>query len=271
MPLVIYVCLAPCIAWPLYNAILFQPSHGLESETEWCKIESDFAVKREMISFPAADGTDIEAWFLRLPDAKRVFLVSQGKGGSLYRRAGMARMLLRCGGSVLLYNYRGFGKSGGSPSLDGVCLDAIGAHDYLVQRQGFSSGSIIAYGESFGTGVTGQLVSKRKVGGVILQSGFSSLLRASKDCLPWLQIYPRYCFPNQIMDNVAVFSKDHPPLLLVHGRKDRLVQCKNAEDLFSAAAAPKTLLILHEGDHGSFGKGNEYFVAMQNFLRKHHL
>jgi fermentation-respiration switch protein FrsA (DUF1100 family) len=272
LPIVLlYVCLAPQIAWPLYNSILFQPTHTLDSENDWEKIERDFNVKRAKITFPTEDGKMIEAWFIRLPNCKRVFLVSQGKGGSLYRRAGMARMLLHCGGSVLIYNYRGYGKSEGSPSLDGVCLDAVGAYDYLVKQQDYSGKSIIAYGESFGSGVTGQLVAKRQVGGVILQSGFSSLLRASKDVLPWLRLYPRNCFPKQMMDNIAVFSKQHPPLLIVHGQKDTLVLCKNAEDLFGAASAPKSILILQDGDHGSFGKGNEYFVAVETFLNSNKL
>jgi uncharacterized protein len=268
---VLYVGLSPGIAWPLYERLLFQPGHNLGSEEPWKLIERDFKVSRKDVTFSTSDGKLIHGWFIKLPNTDRVFLVSQGKGGSLYNRSGMARMLLRCGGSVLLYNYRGYGQSEGTPSLDGVCLDAIGAYDYLVQKERASQEKIIAYGESFGTGVTGQLVSHRKVGAVIMQSGFTSLLRAGRDTLPWLRLYPDSWFPPQILDNLAVFIKQHPPLLIVHGRKDRMVLYQNAVDLFDAAAEPKRFLVLPEGDHGSFGKGNEYFDTVADFLKKNNL
>ncbi len=60
-------------------------------------------------------------------------------------------MLLHCQGSVLLYNYRGYGSSGGRPSLDGVCLDAVAAYDYLSKTEHYEPAQIIAYGESFGS------------------------------------------------------------------------------------------------------------------------
>ncbi len=267
----LYAALAPPVAWSLYNWMLFQPGHALGSEKPWKEIESRFRVWRQDVNFHSRDGTLIHGWFFKLPGATRTFLVSQGRGGSLYNHSGMVRMLLRCGGSVLIYNYRGYGDSEGTPTLDGVCDDAVGAYDYLVEHEHVSPKSIIAYGESFGTGVTGQLVARRQVGGVILQSGFSSLLRAGRDNLPWLRLYPDSWFPAQRMDNETVFSKPHPPLLIVHGLNDRMLLCQNAKDLFAAATDPKTLLILPQGDHGSFGKGNEYFVAVDSFLTENNL
>ncbi len=267
LPLALYIALSPFVAWPLYQAMLFQPGHELGSEKPWKKVESDFGVSRKEVSFRSKDGTVLHGWFFKLPAARRTFLVSEGRGGSLYNRSGMARMLLRCGGSVFLYNYRGYGNSEGSPTLDGVCEDGLAAYDYLIQKENTEAEEIIAYGESFGTGVTGQLIMHRKVGGVILQSGFSSLLRASRDVLPWLHLYPDSWFPKQMMDNVIVFNKQHPPLLIVHGKNDRMISCQNAQDLFDSSIEPKTLLILPEGDHGSFGKGNSYFVTVEKFLR----
>lgn len=271
LPLLTYIALSPPIAWPLYNSILFQPGHNLGSEEPWRQIEQEFNVKRKDVFFKSADGTKIHGWFFRLPNTTRTFVVSQGKGGSLYNRSGMARMLLRCGGSVLLYNYRGYGRSEGIPSLDGVCDDGCAAFDYLVEKEGGQSDRIIAYGESFGSGVTGQIALRRKVGAVIIQSGFSSLLRASRDVLPWLHLYPDSWFPAQTMDNIAVFRRPHAPLLIVHGRLDNFVVSKNADDLFAAAIEPKMLLVLPEGDHGSFGKGNEFFRTVEKFLRNHNL
>lgn len=243
----------------------------METDEPWRQIQNDFAVSKKVVWFEADDGTRLNGWYFKNANTRRVFLVSQGKGGTLSNRSGMVRMLLRCGGSVFIYNYRGYGRSKGHPSLEGVCKDAEAAYDYLIQHEGVEAEHVIAYGESFGSGVTGQLVSRRKVGGVIMQSGFSSLLRASRDVLPWLKLYPDVFFGSQRLDNVDVFSKPHPPLLIVHGQKDNLVSCNNAKDLYRSAIEQKTLLILPNGDHGSFGQGNEYFVAVEKFFRSNGL
>lgn len=266
-----YVLLAPLVAWPLYSSLLFRPGHNLGSEEPWKRLESQFRVQRKDVDFSASDGTTIHGWFFKHPNTNRVFLVSQGRGGNLYNRSGITRMLLHCQGSVLLYNYRGYGSSEGQPSLDGVCLDAIAAYDYLLRNEHYEPNQIIAYGESFGTGVTGQLVTQRKVGAVVLQSGFSSLVRAGRDKIPWLKVYPDSWFPKQRMDNVAVFKRAHPPLLIVHGRKDNMLSVQNAIDLFASSISTKDLLILPDGDHGSFGKGNAYFEKMHQFLAENNL
>jgi fermentation-respiration switch protein FrsA (DUF1100 family) len=265
----LYVLLSPPVAWGLYKWLLFHPVERAYSEDSWVQIEREFGVKRTEVSYRASNGDVISGWFFRLPGAKRVFLVSQGKGSRLEYRGGIVRMLLKCGGSVLIYNYGGIGRSVGEASLDGVCADAVASYDFLVEQEKYAPADIVAYGESFGTGVTGQLVSRRKVGAVILQSGFTSLLRASRDVLPWLRLYPDWCFPKQMLDNVAVFGKSHAPLLIVHGQEDGLVSVANARELFAAAVEPKELLILRQGEHGKFGSGNEYFDKVKAFLDKY--
>ncbi len=73
------------------------------------------------------------------------------------------------------------------------------------------------------------------------------------------------------MDNVAVFNHAHPPLLIVHGQKDNMLSVQNAIDLFHSSISTKDLLILPDGDHGSFGKGNAYFKKMHQFLAENNL
>ena len=209
--------------------------------------------------------------FFERSDTKRVFLVSEGKGGNIYHRLNQPRVLIPCGGSVLQYDYEGYGQSDGRPSLDGVCDDLTGAYDFLVQHEHRSPRDVIAFGDSFGTGPTGQLVLRRRVGAVVLQSGFSSLLRASRDRLPWLRLYPDALFPRQAMDNIAVFSKPHPPLLIVHGTKDDMLSFSNAEDLYKAAIEPKQMFVIEGEGHGAFGKFADFRDTLATFLKKYQL
>lgn len=267
--LVTYIALAPPVAWPLYNAALFRPDQGIVNIDARVKhIEDEFKATQKDVTFPSRNGKMLHGWLFELPNTRRVFLVSEGQGGNIFHKLCCPQLLLRCGGSVFQYDYQGYGQSEGVPSLDGVCDDAAAAYDYLIQHEHRTGSDIIAYGESFGTGVTGQLAARRKVGGVILLSGYSSLLRASRDIFPFLHLYPDSMFPHQTLDNIAVFRSAHPPLLIVHGKLDRYLSYRNAEDLFRASVEPKMLLTLPEGTHGSFGRGNEFVTTVSTFSGK---
>ena len=67
-----------------------------------------------------------------------------------------------------MYDYQGFGKSQGRPSVECACEDALAAYDYLVNTEKFDNNCIIGVGQSFGSGVTGQLALHRKLAGVIM-------------------------------------------------------------------------------------------------------
>lgn len=272
LPLLVYAFLAPPVAWPLYNIALFHPDqHVIDIDAKVKSIERDFNATKRDITFVSANGKKLSGWLFELPNTKRVYLVSEGQGGNIYHKLSSARLLLQCGGSVFQYDYQGYGKSEGRPTLAGVCDDAAAAYDYLLGHERKTGSDIIAFGESFGSGVTGQLAARRKVGGVILLSGYSSLLKASREMFPFLYLYPDWMFPTQRLDNVAVFQKPHPPLLIVHGKRDKVLSYQSAEDLFTAAAEPKTFLTLPEGSHGMFGKGNEFFTTVVSFCKQHNL
>ncbi len=92
---------------------------------------------------------------MRVPNAHRVFLYSHAKGNNLFGKLHVAENLLTCGGSVLSYDYQGYGQSEGKASIAGSCDDAVAAYDYLRNSEHYKAKDIIAYGESFGSGVTG--------------------------------------------------------------------------------------------------------------------
>jgi fermentation-respiration switch protein FrsA (DUF1100 family) len=268
--LLLYVLLSPPVAWPLYQCMLFKPIRQLpNTQADQEVIQSKYHATLNEVEFPSADGAIIHGRYFDLPGAKKIFLVSEGCGANIYHRFNHAQFLLQCGGSVLQYDYQGFGASEGKPSLDRACDDVLAAYDFLIYKQRKKPEEIVAWGDSFGTGVTGQLVARRKVAGVILQSGFTSVLRAGRDLFAWLRLYPDYAFPNQILDNVAVFKKAHPPLLIIHGDKDNQVSIQNAYELYEQAAQPKALLIVPNAGHSFFcyrsqNKVTEFLKALEH-------
>ena len=268
--LLLYIALAPPVSWPLYQFVLFRPVRQTpQTDADQTVIRTRYKAAMTEVVFPSANGKLIHARYFQLPGTNRLFLASEGCGGNIYHRINHAEFLIQCGGSVLQYDYQGYGASEGSPSLNGVCDDATAAYDYLINTEHKKPEDIIAYGESFGTGVTGQLASRRKFGGVILHSGFTSLLRAGRDKYPWLRLYPDSFFPKQIFDNIAVFSRPHAPLLVIHGERDNILSLNNANDLYSKAAEPKTLLTVPDRGHSFFSYHVQNAVA--DFLQKYSL
>jgi fermentation-respiration switch protein FrsA (DUF1100 family) len=169
-----------------------------------------------------------------------------------------------------MYDYQGFGKSQGRASVQNACEDAIAAYDYLVDVQKCNPDNIIAFGQSFGSGVTGQLALHRKLAGAVIQSGFSSLISAARTTLPWLKLYPDWAFPEQMMDNIAAFNEKQIPLFITHGRTDKIISCNEAIKLFNSASQPKAILLFPDG-HSTFGKGNTFAVALKKFISKNNI
>lgn len=257
---------------PLYNLLVFPfPDPRTPDISADLQKFRSFNLDASEVVFPSKNGNMLHGIFIKMPNTKRVFLFSHGKGNNIYTQLNKARCFSACGASVLMYDYQGFGKSQGRPSIEGACDDGLAAYDYLIQTQNYKPEDIIALGQSFGSGVTGQLALQRKLAGAVILSGFSSLQSAGKETFPWLRLYPDCCFPKQMLDNAAVFSKLKVPLLIVHGTADRVISCNEAKLLFEKANQPKSILILQGEGHSSFGKGNKFALVLKEFLQQNRI
>jgi pimeloyl-ACP methyl ester carboxylesterase len=269
--LALYLVLIPANS-ALYDVLLFPlPDPRIPNVDAQIARLAKHGITRKEVVLKSSNGSRLEGWFLENPETRRVFLYSHSKGNNIYGKIHVAESLLSCGGSVFMYDYQGFGKSEGRASPQNACDDGVAAYDYLIDKEGRSDKDIIGFGESLGSGVTGQLLKKRRLAGVIFQSGFASLKSAAVDKCFWLRLYPDWCFPPQIMDNVEVFSKPHPPLLMSHGTKDGVVRYENAMALYDSAVPPKTLLTMPGGGHGSVGTYGEFYIAVLKFLKQYNL
>lgn len=266
----LYIFFSP-LNWTLYELILF-PCPDFRTPDVNSKLHdmTKFGINASEVEFRSLNGRTLHGIYLSNSRSKRVFLFNHTKGNNIYAQLEKARCLCVFDASVLLYDYQGFGRSEGRMSVEASCDDAIAAYDYLVKEKHFAANKIIAVGQSFGSGVTGYLCTRRELAGVIMLSGFSSLLSTGRKTLPWLHAYPDSTFLNHAMDNTAVFSKSHPPLLIVHGDQDNIIPVEEAHRLYDRAIEPKKLLILH-GGHCSFGDGQEFNKCLAAFLAKYRI
>ena len=145
------------------------------------------------------------------------------------------------GFSVLLPEYRGFGRSAGSPSQEAVTADYVAFYDLLAARPDVDKHSIIFHGRSLGGGVACALAAERTPAALVLQSTFTSVTRMARGyLLPSM-------FVRDPFDNLSVLRSLAVPVLLVHGRHDSMIPFEHSEDL--AAAAANATLVPYDADH----------------------
>lgn len=212
---------------------------------------ADFRLPFEDVWLTTRDGVRVHGWFLPAPThapperAGLAVLVAHGNGGNISHRFALYGLLRELGLNVLTFDYRGYGRSEGRPTEEGTYLDAEAAADWLEAR-GFPRTRIIAFGESLGGGVVSELARRRPgLGGLVLQSSFTSIPDVGAERYPFL--LPRLLASIRY-DTHARLPGLALPVLILHGRDDTLIGFHHAEINFAAARAPKWLREI-AGDH----------------------
>lgn len=260
----LYLALSPRIASRLYGGVMFHP-HAFPDDCELFDIEG---VTREEIFF-VSNKLRLHGWFFHVPNASKTILFSHGNTGNILNREHFVTLQLKAGYSVFIYDYRGYGRSEGNASVYGIVADGLAAYDYLIRQRDLKPESIVVYGESLGAAVACQIAAARKTGGIILQSGFSSLQRIGTEMIPFLRMYPRFLLPQPELNSAAILEREHPPLLIIHGKKDTVVPFAHGDEMFNRASEPKAFLQLPRCGHNDipFVAGDEYVNALREFAR----
>ncbi|MBY0357390.1 MAG: alpha/beta hydrolase [Candidatus Obscuribacterales bacterium] len=261
----VYVGFSPRIAQNFYNSMIFRPYPYPEGDYKSGHIGGQ---RYEDVWFDSADGTRLHGWYFRQEGSAKTILLSHGNTGNLSGRPVLLEQLLNTGYSLLVYDYRGYGKSEGKPTVRGVIEDGCAAFDYLVKRKGINPESIILYGESLGAAVTCQIVKQRNPAGFILQSGFASLPKIGRQHVPLMSLYPGFLFPQPLMDSMAVLQSAHPPVLILHGMKDVVVPFSHGEALSLAAVGKKTFIPFPEAEHSNIPviASTQFVAAIKDFV-----
>ncbi len=220
----------------------------------------------EDVTLRASDDTALHGWWVPHPKARATVLFSHGNAGNISYRGDKLEILHGLGVSVLMYDYRGYGKSKGSPTEPGMYLDAQAAYDWLVKTQKIAPKQIIAYGESLGGTVSAHLAAGNEVGGVILDSTFSNIEDMARHHYPMLAPIRQLDF-----NALANIPKAKAPTLVLHSPQDDIVPYEQGKRLFAAANEPKQFVEL-QGDHNGgflFNGGRIYTDGLRKFLDAH--
>ena len=208
----------------------------------------------EEIFFKTEDGVGINAWFIPVQhplenQKKRQYAVlfCHGNGGNISHRMEKIAMFHGLGFSVFIYDYRGYGKSEGRASEQGMYRDTRAAYEYLLKQKAIVPEALIVYGESLGAAAAVDLVAQTTVAALILEGAFSRAQDMAKELYPFL---PGFVIQTKL-DSLSKISNVSCPLLFIHSEGDEIVPIELAHKLYNQAREPKTFLAI-EGDH-NFG------------------
>lgn len=175
-----------------------------------------------------------------------------GNAGNVGRWLPAYERVVGLGAHVFAVEYRGYGRSEGKPSEEGLYVDAEAAWKYLLEQRGFYPGNVVIFGYSLGGGVAVELASRVQPGGLIVQSSFSSIPDLATTLYPMV---PRWLVRTQ-MNSLEKVGAITCPKLFVRSRKDRLIPYQMGRALYAAAAKPKEFFTVDNAGHGqTFYKG----------------
>lgn len=189
------------------------------------------------------DGQRLHAWYCRSAKPIASGLFCHGNKGNLTVSAPIIPHLLKAGLSILFFDYRGYGRSSGSPSIRGILTDALAAaraHDRLRAKKLPS----ILYGFSLGGAVAGQLINRHRFDGLILQSAFTSLMDMTRLMHPRL---PMHLLAGKLFDTLSVVRKLKAPLLVLHGAEDEVAPAWMAHKLHDSCPHDSRSIHIIEG------------------------
>jgi len=201
----------------------------------------------EDVWFESADGTSLHGWYLPHPEPRAVVLYAHGNAGNLSHRAATIRELHDAHDlSVMIFDYRGYGRSEGVPNEVGILQDARAARALLAQREGIASEEIVLMGRSLGGGVAVDLAAEDGARGLILVSTFTSLPDVGARSFP---VLPVQSLMRNRLDSRSKIANYEGPLLQCHGDADRVVPYEIGCNLFEAANHPKQFVSIPGGSH----------------------
>lgn len=220
----------------------------------------------EDVWMTTSDGVRIHGWKLRAqPGAEWITLYLHGNAGNLTHRVDHMEMIPKAGSDLLLIDYRGYGKSEGKPTEEGIYRDAEAAYEYLVEA-GYRPERLVIYGESLGTAAAVDLASRRDCAGVVLEAPFPSAAAVASRVLPLLGPLAA----RGRLETAKKLEKVKAPVLVIHGTRDQVIDYELGRAVFESAPGPKQFWSVEGAQHSDILEvaGERYIARLREFLHQ---
>lgn len=223
--------------------LLFMPSGGMVHTPESAGLKAeDFWVETD-------DNVRIHGWYFPGESAEYVIVLSHGNAGNISYRLDIARTLLNTGAAVLMYDYRGYGKSEGKPSEKGLYSDIDAVIQGLMDQKEYRENRIVMYGRSLGGAVAARASSQYNLGGLVLDSAFKNLPAMVRDVYPFVpSVLAKYEFPTE----QYILTQRTYPVMIMHSPDDEIVGFHHGKELYQLLETPKRFIELRGGHNDNF-------------------
>ena len=241
--------------WSLQRRLIYFPGQGIPPV--------DQALPgAEAVSLATSDGLSLGGWLLPPDDGQPIVIVFNGNAGTRAARTPLAAALSDAGLGVLLFDYRGYGDSDGTPSEAGLAIDARAVHTYAADS--YPQASLIYFGESLGAAVAIGLAQEFPPTALILRSPFTSLAQVGAVHYPLL---PGSLLRDRYPSDERIESIDSP-VLVIAGSADSIVPVSQSRRIHELASDPKELLVIEGADHNDFAllAGDQMVGSIVQFI-----
>jgi fermentation-respiration switch protein FrsA (DUF1100 family) len=231
-------------------------------ERDWARASG---LPLQEVWFESADGVRLFGWYVEARGAPGVMLWCHGNAGNLIHRLENLAQLYAVGLSVFLFDYRGYGRSEGTPSEEGVYQDALAAATYLVGVKRVKPERLVLFGRSLGAAVAGELAARRPAAGLIMESAFPSVGAVARFHYFGLPVHWLLGSDFDLVRRVAGLAL---PKLFIHGDRDEIIPIELGRKVFEQAREPKSFYVIPGADHNDtyVVGGKPYFKRLRQFV-----
>ncbi len=242
------------------SRLVFYPETGREIVATPAR----FGLPYEDLYLKTADGIMLHGWYVPAAQPRGTVLFLHGNAGNISHRIESVQMFHRLGYSTLIFDYRGYGNSVGTPSEQGTYRDAEAAWRYLTEQRHVPACRIALFGESLGGAVGAWLAARQQPAALVIASGFTSVPDLAQHFYPYL---PVRWLARIRYDTRAYLKSVAAPVLIAHSPEDDIVPFEHGRALFAAAHPPRQFLELAGGHNDGFIFMREAWVgALGDFL-----
>ena len=221
----------------LENRLIFHPT------TEIVRTPRDVGLDYRDLYFTTLDNVRLNGWFIPHPQASATMIWFHGNAGNIGDRVNNIKLLHdKAAIDIFIFDYRGYGRSPGTPSETSTYLDGEAAINYVRTQLKVESKNLVIFGRSLGAAVAAEIASRHDSRAVILESPFTSIREMAKVVFPVLPIGPLLGAKFDVLDKVGKITA---PLLVLHGDQDEIIPLEQGKQVFAAARQPKTVLSDH--------------------------
>ena len=199
-----------------------------------------YEVGGDITLIPTTNDEQIAVLTRTIPDAAFTVLFLHGNQEDLSEIHDRLEVFEQLGYSSVAIDYRGYGRSDGTATEASAYLDADAAYDYLTDTLKVPPRQIIVLGRSLGGAIAIDLASRRDVGGLVVESTFTSAFRVA---------LPFRILPFDQFTSIDKIGHVRCPVAIMHGTADALISLRHGHELFAAARGPKLSLWVDDATH----------------------